>query len=104
MVRVRRISRHGDCPYGELLETERLRDRRRGRIPGVGLLLLLLLLRLLRLLLLLLRAAGDGRRATCGCHARRAGRRRSTIALTPFRDAVAEQSARNQELILFLII
>lgn len=87
MVRVRRISRHGDCPYGELLQAERLRDGRRGRIPGISLLLLLL-----RLLRLLLRVTGNSRRAPRGRHARRTGRWGPTIALTSFRDAGTEQS------------
>lgn len=97
MVRVRRISRHGDCPYGELLQTEGLRDRRRGRVRGVRLLLLLLLRLLLLLLLLLLRAGG--RRAANRRDARRAGRRRPPVALATLRrHAVAEQPAGGQKL------
>lgn len=84
-MRVRWISRHGDCPYGEFLKAEGL-GARRGR--GIGR-VRLRLLRLLRLLLLL------GRRGRCASHrgnARRRGGRCPPVPLSTLRNTVSEKS------------
>lgn len=84
-MRVRWISRHGDCPYGEFLKAEGL-GARRGR--GIGR-VRLRLLRLLRLLLLL------GRRGWCASHrgnARRRGGRCPPVPLSTLRNTVSEKS------------
>lgn len=84
-MRVRRISRHGDCPYGEFLKAEGL-GARRGR--GIG----RVRLRLLRLLGLLLLLGRGGWSASHRGNARRRGGRCPSVPLSTLRNTVSEKS------------
>lgn len=84
-MRVRRISRHGDCPYGEFLKAEGL-GARRGR--GIG----RVRLRLLRLLGLLLLLGRRGWGASHRGNARGRGGRCPSVTLSTLRDTVPEKS------------